>query len=247
MDWLTVVMEEYKSLREESLTSMQTQQSALSLGTATLGAVLIAGFNLWDKHLLPEVILLVIAPFISYLVLIIWLGEVARMMRAGMFLAKIEEKVNKEFSNELEALSWENWLRKTQKDRKTPQLIWNYESVILMFLAMSLFSIIIGTYKASKGIGNASNAFYSYIISKPIIHNHFDSLYFLKPSHLYILWITSILLIEIVVFILIARFTYQQTTRFREPYIKENVLRRIFSNMARKIKVLFDSMHKTSM
>jgi hypothetical protein len=36
MDWLEIAIEEYKTLREESLTSMKMQQSILTFGTATM-------------------------------------------------------------------------------------------------------------------------------------------------------------------------------------------------------------------
>ncbi|ODS36129.1 hypothetical protein BEH94_01855 [Candidatus Altiarchaeales archaeon WOR_SM1_SCG] len=114
MDWLSVIMEEYKSLREESLTAMQTQQSILRFGTATLGIVLAAGLNLWEKSLLPEFVFLFLIPLLSYLVIIIWVGEVERMIRAGTFLAQLEKKVNKAFGGKPEALTWESWLRTKQ-------------------------------------------------------------------------------------------------------------------------------------
>ncbi len=148
MDWLAVVIEEYKTLREESLTSLQTQQSILRFGTATLGIVLVAGFNVWERPLLSEIIFFFFAPLISYLVLIIWMGEIARMMRSGVYLLELEKKVSKEFSDKPEALTWENWLRQGQQDGKTPQLIWNYKAIIAMFLLLALASIAVGNYKA---------------------------------------------------------------------------------------------------
>ena len=147
MDWLSVVTEEYKTLRNESLASMQTQQSILRFGTAAIAVVIATGFNLWGKSPLPEMVFLLFIPSISYLVLTIWMGEIARMMRAGIFLVKLEEKINKEFGDKPKALTWENWLRETQHDRKTPQLRWNYYSIIFLFFSMAIVSIGIGNYK----------------------------------------------------------------------------------------------------
>ncbi|MFA5032459.1 MAG: hypothetical protein WC614_05505 [bacterium] len=150
MDWISVVIEEYKTVREESLTSMQTQQSVLHYGTTTLGIMVVAGFNVWDKAWLPELIFLVFVPLVSYLVLITWTGEVARMMRAGRFLAKLEGKVNHFFKEKSNALMWESWLRENQPDGKTPQLIWNYKAIISLFLLIAFLAIGVGHFKIHK-------------------------------------------------------------------------------------------------
>ncbi len=147
MNWLSVVIEEYKTLRSESLASMQTQQSILRFGTAAIAVIIATGFNLWKTSPLAEVIFLLFTPITVYLVLTIWMGEVARMMRAGIFLVKLEEKINKEFKDKPKALSWENWLRETQHDGKIPQLRWNYYAIISLFFLMALASIGIGNYK----------------------------------------------------------------------------------------------------
>lgn len=152
MDWLSVVIEEYKTLRNESLASMQTQQSILRFGTAAIAVLIAAAFNLWEKSPLPEAVLLFVIPFMSYLILAIWMGEIARMMRAGIFLVELEKKINKEFADKPKALTWEKWLRETQHDGKTPQLRWNYYAIISLFLLIALGSIGIGNFKIWKTI-----------------------------------------------------------------------------------------------
>lgn len=146
MDWMFVVMEEYKALRAESLTAIQMQQSVLRFGVAVLGIVLATGINVWGKFILSEFIFLFLAPTISYLLIVVWIGEVERMVRAGAFLARIEEKVNTVFNHTQKALEWESWLR-TKKNGKTPQVIWNYLAILSIFLSISLASIVLGIYK----------------------------------------------------------------------------------------------------
>lgn len=152
MNWLSVIIEEYKTLRSESLASMQTQQSILRFGTAAIAVVIATGFSLWEKSPLPEMVFLFFIPSIGYLVLTIWMGEVARMVRVGIFLVRLEEKINKEFSDKPKALTWENWLREIQHDGKTPQLRWNYYAIISLFFLIALVSIGIGNYKICKPI-----------------------------------------------------------------------------------------------
>ena len=108
------MMEEYKTLRSESLMSMQTQQSILRFGTASIGVVLAIGFQFWENAKIFSIIFLVFLPLLSYLILFIWMGEVARMMRAGIYIHELEKKVNSEIKViKNKALEWENWLRQS--------------------------------------------------------------------------------------------------------------------------------------
>lgn len=149
MDWLEIAIEEYKTLREESLTSMKMQQSILTFGTATIGLIITTGFNVWDKTPLPEILFLFLAPAIVYLIILVWLGEVGRMFRAGRFIADIEDKINLQFPGKEKALTWENWLLTRQNENKTPHHIlqFHYVSIFLLFAMTSLGSIIIGNLK----------------------------------------------------------------------------------------------------
>jgi len=146
-NWLSVVIEEYKTLREESLTSIKTQQSTLAFGTAALGLVLTKGFELWDKPPLPEIIFLGITPILCYLILYIWIGEVARMMRAGKFIAFLEDKVNSQFPTGPKALEWETWLRTPGLHTKSPQTTSNYFAILALFFSTAIISIGIGGIK----------------------------------------------------------------------------------------------------
>lgn len=149
MDWLAVVMEEYKTLREESLASMKMQQSILSFGTATIGIVISAGFAAWNKTPLPEIIFMFLIPTVIYLVILIWLGEVGRMFRAGSFLDRIEEKVNRQFTDKEEALSWENWLATGEWAGRKPHhgIRLHYVCIFVLFVITALSSVIIGNCK----------------------------------------------------------------------------------------------------
>jgi hypothetical protein len=154
MDWLSVAMEEYKTLRAESIESMKMQQSILQYGAATMGIIIIGGFNVWNNPFLPEIVFLFILPAVVYLVSIIWIGEVARMFRAGSFLSELEKKINSEFTEKGEVLSWESWLRKKQADGKTPhQLVSShYIAIYCFFSIISIASIVIGNLKLWKTV-----------------------------------------------------------------------------------------------
>ena len=59
MDWIDISIEEYKTLREESLISMQMQQAVLRYGLAIVGLLIVAAINAWDKVVLSATVLLV--------------------------------------------------------------------------------------------------------------------------------------------------------------------------------------------
>ena len=77
---------------------MKMQQSILSFGVAVIGIIFSAGLSTWEKQVLPEILFMFFLPATSYLIILVWLGEVGRMFRAGRFIASIEEKINKKFS-----------------------------------------------------------------------------------------------------------------------------------------------------
>jgi hypothetical protein len=127
--WLSVALEEYKSVRTESLDSMKVQNTILSYGATTIGVILSAGISIIDKDMLlaDEAIFLVFTPLIVFFIVMIWAGEVARMYRAGSFLAGHEDIISRYVDKvyilnnwDEPALVWENWLRQIGDNNETP-------------------------------------------------------------------------------------------------------------------------------
>ncbi|MCX5894007.1 MAG: hypothetical protein NTW80_13775 [Deltaproteobacteria bacterium] len=146
MNWESAAIEEYKTLREESVTSISRQQQIVSIGRATIGVLLLAACNNWEKPLVPEIILLLFLPIITYLFFLIWIGEVMRMLRAGSYLRNIENKINDKFQGMGmdKPLTWENWLvEQGYRNRIKIQ----YVAISFLFIFISIFSIIIGRFK----------------------------------------------------------------------------------------------------
>jgi uncharacterized membrane protein YbhN (UPF0104 family) len=101
-----LVVQEYLSLRNESLAAKQNQQSVLQWSMATVGigvaAVFATSAVLFDPKtharqwiLIADVVIFGIAiPVLAALAFAIWLGELERMERAGMYLRAKEQSVN---------------------------------------------------------------------------------------------------------------------------------------------------------
>ena len=49
--WLELALTEYRALRDEILTTMETQQGTLRFGTATLSILVVGTLNVWDEKL----------------------------------------------------------------------------------------------------------------------------------------------------------------------------------------------------
>lgn len=159
MDWISVSLEEYKSLRAESISSQQSQQLLLRVGLATNGIVLSIGISNWTSGDVASLVLALGLPSISFLTLAVWIGEVSRMSRVGNYLAKLEQKINLEYQNATHLpLGWENWLRSTPKPG-TNQIYASYMAIIVMFSGMGFCGGAIGAYGIINNFGLPTSIF----------------------------------------------------------------------------------------
>ncbi|MGE5400765.1 MAG: hypothetical protein ACM3S2_10195 [Ignavibacteriales bacterium] len=149
---IDALFHEYETIRQESLDSIKNRSQILSFGLASIAGLLTVGGVVIDK--LPDYEFPLVAifyfgiPVISTLCLLIWLGEVHRMMRAGFHVKEIENRINKLLGDNI--LTWENNLRNRIKSEKR-QMKYPYVAVIALFIGFVAVSPIIGlliTYKS---------------------------------------------------------------------------------------------------
>jgi hypothetical protein len=147
--WRSLLIEEYKALREEVIASLASQQQILGFGAATLGLVIGPGLALWGSNTeateLPFLIVFgFFVPLLSGIVVVIWFGEVLRMIRAGYAVAGLESTLNddlKEAGWPAPALSWESFLRDERQPKRKLKLrgfVINFWGVIAAFGAIAL-------------------------------------------------------------------------------------------------------------
>jgi hypothetical protein len=99
VDRLEVVMHEYDAIRGEVETTLSSQVAILSFGAATIGLLVAAAAALWDDQpALTGLTLLLAVPLASFLTLAVYSGELVRLMRAGLFLNRLECTVNRTFA-----------------------------------------------------------------------------------------------------------------------------------------------------
>jgi hypothetical protein len=145
-------MHEYAALREEVTTALQTQHQALAFGAATVGLIAGGAFQLKDATS-AALVFIGAVPLVCLLVIVIWFGELARMMRAGRYLDLIESAVRAALVDHglgpgSAIFSWQQYLResKTPLDR---QFRFSYYAVVLLFAALAASSILFGMYQVN--------------------------------------------------------------------------------------------------
>jgi hypothetical protein len=146
--WFAVILEEYKSLRTESLTSMANQQSTLRYAVAAIGVSLTLAFNITDPTMRFFTFSLFV-PVLSLVFYAFYANEFARMVRVGRYIEAVENKVNEAFPGMPAPLGWEHWLEKKRKGR-TPRLPF-YIVAPVVFASASLFPGFMALYFKKDG------------------------------------------------------------------------------------------------
>jgi hypothetical protein len=142
MESVQVLLEEYKTLRQEILTAMANRNSILSFGQASIGAIFTASivtYKTANYSVFSSLSLIFLIPTVVSFILFMWIGEYQRMQRAGKFLAQLEERINDESKQIL--LSWETSLRTNRLHMKYP-----YDTTVLLLTLISTVSVLIGLY-----------------------------------------------------------------------------------------------------
>lgn len=150
LKWFDIVLQEYNSLRNECADSLKSQQSIINYGLTAIGVLIAFSANLWGKEQIVESIYVLFIPFICNLIILIWNGEVRRMSRAGQYIKRIEDKINKAFSGKISltepALEWETYLRKP-KEKSEP----SFKQKGISFKKILSSTVIIFSFLFQKG------------------------------------------------------------------------------------------------
>ena len=141
-----VLLEEYRAVRAEVTTSLQAQISVLAFGAATLGFAFAAAAQTSSPRF-RDMFLLVLVPLLCYLILTVWFAEVMRMLRAGVFLMRLEKRLDEDFG--YGALTWESTIFQV-RSRRGPRAFledpdrFRMLAIALLFWTIAGTSIVIG-------------------------------------------------------------------------------------------------------
>jgi hypothetical protein len=142
--WLVAVLEEYNSLRQEALEAIGVQHAILRFGIA--GLVVLVGFGTrytGTDLQLSLAILNLLTPAGAFATLILWQGEVERMVRASTFVAHLSQKVNSRMASRQPALEWELFLRRP-KGLATRRIISEYGPIAFILVSLPIAASAIG-------------------------------------------------------------------------------------------------------
>jgi hypothetical protein len=136
---LTILFEQYKRIGDYSTnTANSIKNNILTYGFSIIGAILAGNIILLNSSKYISIvfgIFLFILPIVTLTILFIWIGEVHRMMRAGVYLLKLEKKINELLKEEI--LTWESFIREKGNVIRYP----DYFSIFIL-IGISFFSII---------------------------------------------------------------------------------------------------------
>jgi hypothetical protein len=164
-DKLNILFEQYKRIGDYTFnTANAMKNNILTYGFSIIGAILAGNVILLNsgKYLsIVVAIFLVILPIVSLTILFIWIGEVHRMMRAGLYLLKLEKQINELMKENL--LNWESFIREKGNSIKYPDIF-----SIFILMGTSFCSIIASTVIAHGNVFFLPNIVV--IISDILIH-----------------------------------------------------------------------------
>lgn len=134
---------EYVSVRDEMIGAIANQHLVLTFGTASTVGLFAAGFVEWHQRVAPA-IFFGISP-LTWWILVMWLSEVLRMLRAVRFCGDQEVLINASLAPTTtgQALSWESWRRSTGGT-----IISSYVSVVAVIALTDLCALVCAYFAA---------------------------------------------------------------------------------------------------
>jgi uncharacterized protein (TIGR00297 family) len=143
---------EYKSLRDEILSTITEIFRLLQFGTTALLGLLGVAFNFWGKQdFLVRALLGILIPSLGFICVEIQIGQMARIRRASKFCQLLEEKLRLVIGDVSSLgfnipspgpLSWESWVEGPSVDEDR-HLTWIYAFAVHVFVWISVVSVFL--------------------------------------------------------------------------------------------------------
>ncbi len=150
---------QYNAVRGEVLDSFSAQRGILNTGMASIGGIVGVALGFFGNSNGSAFLIAFgfLLPFISSCFLVIWFGEIERMVRAGNYLRQREFEICN--LNKKVAFGWENW----QVDNKN-SLNHNYIAVIILWMSVIVGAPIITTSSISSMSKTSFESNYLYFL-----------------------------------------------------------------------------------
>jgi hypothetical protein len=112
MDWVAVALEEYKTLRAESLEAIEQMQRTLQIGVVAIGLITGFGIDTSESGAAVQAGIAAATPALAAAVLVLWLDELRRSVFAGAHVARIEHRIAERYAPDDPPLTWETKIQK---------------------------------------------------------------------------------------------------------------------------------------
>ena len=142
--YIDAMLEEYKTLRTESLNSINNRITILLSSFTSLSIITSATVIARLPSLIVGVVLAIAVPTLAKTLAMVWLAEYRRSQRAGAALVALERRINEGIGRM--SLTWESNLRSRRMKISLP-----YTSTVVILLTIAYMSELLSLYYISRG------------------------------------------------------------------------------------------------
>jgi hypothetical protein len=151
MDWVSVALEEYRTLRQESLSAIEQMQRTLQIGLVSIGVLTGFAVNAAGSGPAVQMAIACAGPTLAGLVVLVWLEELKRTVNAGAHIALIERQIADRFDPEPPPLVWERQIQEAYGSRRTaPRYVRHWPTTAALFAA-TLPVLVLGLVRLIDG------------------------------------------------------------------------------------------------
>ena len=167
IDYTSLVMTEYKELRQEVRNSFQIQNSLIALDASISGILIGLGMSIFlngnygEKYYYAiSFLFCAIMPAVSMFLGIIWLDQVYRQVKLGAYIRNLENIVNRNVNaqndDNINVLNWEHWV--AQENQGKPLLLrtnyYYYFFCMAVFLLCPIICLLYGLWMVKYNVSN---------------------------------------------------------------------------------------------
>jgi hypothetical protein len=138
-EWTTVALEEYKTLRQESLAAIEQMQRTLQIGLVAISVLTAFGVEAVNEGPGVQVGLALATPVLAALVVALSLDELHRTVAAGAHAAVLEQRIARRVDEKDPPLTWESQVQENFDPRKDRIRHWVTLIVLLAAAAPAVF------------------------------------------------------------------------------------------------------------
>jgi Zn-dependent protease with chaperone function len=143
-----LLLNEYATVRQEGLAAMTSQISTLRYGISGIVVLIGVAVQQHNDEYLGWAITLALVPLVVLFSAVIWMGEYERMGRAGLYVARLEAKINRHLvGGGWTPMEWERWLREgglTQS--RVVGGLHRYLTIAGVFIGFQAASVVMGLH-----------------------------------------------------------------------------------------------------